>query len=330
MKITRKDVAAAAGVSQSTVSFVINGRMDIAIPESTRQRVLAVVKELGYTPNKAARALVTGHSNIIVLSIPSIGSPYFANLIELMHAQLLRDGYDMVIGPYRPEEKHKRLIWDLNGLVADGAIMWGMPADPEMLHKMTESLNIPLVVINVLPSDGFDSVFIDLYSAAREAVGDLLKSGRNRTVLLTASLMNFEGERRRDAYMDAVQSAGLEPVIIEIPIITRTCAREYISDYITSNGCPDAIFCSSDDLAIGVYHGLRQLGLKIPDDVAIAGCDDLEEVKYFDVPVSSIEQPVEEMCRIAWQFLQNRIKDRSLSLQTATLPAKYIRRESSG
>jgi LacI family transcriptional regulator len=127
-----------------------------------------------------------------------------------------------------------------------------------------------------------------------------------------------------------MKEAGFPCDYLDCPSGYRSDARQAIKEYVGRCGCPDAVFCSNDDLAIGAYRGLRDLGLTVPDDAAIIGCDGLEDTEYLDAPITTIVNPVLEMINIAWQFLQNRMQDRSIPQQTANLRPYLCVRESSG
>jgi LacI family transcriptional regulator len=106
--------------------------------------------------------------------------------------------------------------------------------------------------------------------------------------------------------------------------------RHAVTEYVREHGPPDGIFCHNDDFAIGAYRALRDMGLRIPDDVALVGCDNLEETAYLDVPLSTIAVPTEELCRTGWEFLYRRMHDPSAPLQCAILQPQLVVRASLG
>lgn len=124
----------------------------------------------------------------------------------------------------------------------------------------------------------------------------------------------------------ALAQTGREPEYILAPDDTRRSVGGVLKDYIARRGAPDGLFCFNDDMAIGAFRALRDLGLRIPDDVALVGCDGIEDAAYLDPPLTTIVQPLEEMCATAWQFLERRLLQPLLPLQQVTLePSLEIR-----
>jgi DNA-binding LacI/PurR family transcriptional regulator len=329
MPVTQADVAKAANVSSTTVSRVVNNADDLFISEKTRARVLDVVHKMGYRPNHAARALATGRTNVVALWMPGLAASYFSQVIHCVQREIRQDGFEMIASEYGEQTG-----W-MSGEM--GASAW--PVDGILIHNGGEWLRTvlkenpmgdkPLVSMGSSPAGVGDTVEISLRSATREAVRHLVDGGRRRVANLLSRATNCPGDQRRDAYAAVVEDAGLRPEFIVCDGATRSSAREALCDYVGRHGRPDGIFCANDDLAIGAYRGLRDLGIRIPDDVALVGCDGIEDTKYMDPPISTIVQPVEEMCSIAWQFLRERIEAPERELQKVVLKADLIVRESS-
>ena len=133
---------------------------------------------------------------------------------------------------------------------------------------------------------------------------------------------------RLKAYMRLVRDRGIKPEFIYVQQ-GRANVRRRISEYIKDNGCMDALFCHNDDYALGAYRGLCDLGIKVPDDVALTGCDGIEDTEYLEVPISTIVQPLNEIFTLAWQMLQDRINDPSLPIRSKTFTPHFAVRQSS-
>jgi LacI family transcriptional regulator len=178
----------------------------------------------------------------------------------------------------------------------------------------------PVVGLSGDYSEQADYVAFDVACGVRQAVEHLVSIGCRRIAhLTTMSAIGRVRAARCGTYEEVVQSAGLAPEIILAPEESRAAARTTIKAYYQSRGTPDGLFCYSDDMAIGAYRGLRDLGLRIPEDVALVGCDGMDDVQYLDVPLTTIMQPVQEMCRLAWEVLVRRIEDPSASLSQTLL-----------
>jgi len=172
-----------------------------------------------------------------------------------------------------------------------------------------------------------DFVRLDLYSAAREAVAYMIRSGRRRIAHLYLEDPRIAFQDRYRAYMDEIKAAGLEPALIPCVEETKVTVRQTVKDYVREHGCPDGIFCISDDCALATLRGLRDLGKKIPEDVLLVGADGIEELEYLDTPISTIIPPTEEMCSLAWEFLRRRMDNPEIEQQTAVLKANFVLRE---
>jgi LacI family transcriptional regulator len=127
-----------------------------------------------------------------------------------------------------------------------------------------------------------------------------------------------------------MRKAGLESEFIYYPLTEeqRPVTRQLIHEYCRQHGCPEAIFCHSDDAALGVYRGLCDLKLRVPEDVALAGCDGIQDTEYLECPLTTLVQPVEKMCVTAWEFLLRRLSQPKLKLQRAILKPELAIRES--
>jgi LacI family transcriptional regulator len=124
-------------------------------------------------------------------------------------------------------------------------------------------------------------------------------------------------------------AAGLETELIPLAIASRDSAREATVAHVRVHGCPDAFLCRNDDLAIGTYRAMCDLGKRVGEDVLLVGCDGVEVTRFMPCPVSTIFLPVPQMCRLAWEFMENRLANPAAEIQQATLTAKLEVRESS-
>jgi LacI family transcriptional regulator len=176
-----------------------------------------------------------------------------------------------------------------------------------------------------------DSVQVDLLAGTLEAMDHLIKSGFRRIAHATFVREDSTRASRRLGYVKAMRKAKLKPEFIYYPLTEqqRPIVRQLIQDYIRENGCPDAIFCHSDDVAIGIYRGLCDMKLRVPDDVALMGCDGIQDTEYLERPLTTLVQPVAAMCATGWQFLMKRIDRTAMQLQKTKLNPKLVIRDSS-
>jgi len=328
MAVTLLDIAKRLNVSKMTVSRVLNNKQNDFITETTRQRVRETARMLGYTPNRAAQALVTGRTGRIAFLSPSMGSRFFQEVAYCFHQVLQIDKYEMITGEIGPQTVDPNHIVGLPLMDLDGVLMYGS-ALGELNQVLGSYLPFKSPIVNMGPhaSNKFDAVNVDLYPASRQAVELLLNSGRRRIVHLHAPETRNDLDDRFRGYTDVLGEHGITPEYIQTPDWTRISVRKTILNHVKEHGCPDGLFCANDDIAIGAYRGLRDLGIRIPDQARLIGCDGIEDTEYMDPPISTIVQPVRDMCVTAWTFLKNRLENPNRPRQVETKQATLVIRE---
>lgn len=328
MAVTLKNIADHLNVSKMTVSRVLNNRSSDFITEATRRRVQEAAQLMGYTPNRAAQALATGRTRRIAFLSPTMGAKFFQEVAYRFHQILQKDRYDIIHGEIGPQMMDLSHHAGLPSMGLDGVLMYGGGLGE--LNQVLGSFSPfkgPIVNMGPHAPDVYDAVNVDLCPASRQAVEWLLDSGSKRVAhVLTASTNNELDDRRR-GYNHVLRERGKEPEYILTPDWSRPAARKAIQEYVKEHGCPDGLFCANDDIAIGTYRGLRDMGIRIPDQVRLIGCDGIEDTEYLDPPMSTIVQPLEDMCATAWTFLKNRLKQAGLPRQKETYEARLILRE---
>lgn len=324
MRVTAKQIAEHLGISASTVSRVLNGREGKFISETTRQRVLEVAREMGYRPHHAARALVTGRTQTIALWMYSLQTSFHAHVAHLMQRILYRHSYHSLIVPVD--------YLDASSYSAEGHV------DGIIAHECVDCVRsflqasgrTPLVSIGSYYVTDCDHVGIDLFTGVVEAMQHLLDTGRRRVAYLVNVSSYHAGEPRGEAYRFVMQRAGLPLEVIASEDQSRWQTYNAVKRHLQQHGMPEAIFSHNDHMAIACYKCLRDLGLRVPDDVALVGCDGIEETEFLETPLSTIVQPLEEMCHLTWLFLQRRLQQPDLPVQRAVLRPRLALRASSG
>lgn len=329
MAITMVEIARRTNLSPATVSRVLNGKGVGFISAATRQRVLDVARELGYEPNRLARGLVTGRTQVMGAWIRNPDRPYYARILRNLLELASRSGYDMIVTPMHDQlpgvnGSGANFVREstMSSWPADGVFAADCPnlAEGYLRRASQPGVYAPLVGLSSDYSEKADYVGFDVACGVRQAVEHLISIGCKRIAHLS-SLIAIDRVRaaRAGTYEEVLNRAGLAPEMILAPNESRAAARNTIVEYVRNNGAPDGLFCLNDDMAIGAYRGLRDLGLRIPEDVAVVGCDGVEDVLYLDVPLTTIVQPVEEMCRQAWEIMQRRLQDPSAPLRQVLL-----------
>lgn len=308
------------GVSQALVARAL--RSDPAVAAATRARVQAMARQLGYRPNATARALLTGKTGLVSLWIARAYGSYSARVIFALEKLARRDGYDLVItdlGPYGDRERdllHYRMA-------VDGIMVADAPWHADVLVR--DGRGIPCVSMGTLVSRRTDAVQVDLSRGARAALDHLRRTGRRRVIYVTPDHPVGEAEVRFRAFRRAYPRGA----VVVLPEPTRAAARQAVQRWWAAHGPADGIFCHNDDYAIGVLRGLHDRGLKVPEEVAVVGCDGVDDAEYLACPLTTIAIPVEEMCARAWDYLTRRLAGGLARPQRLVLHPELVIRASS-
>ncbi len=329
---TLADVARRAGVALSTVSAVLNNRPDCFVSEKTRRRILKAAEELGYRPNYLARSLAKGKTDTIGLVIYEVANPYFASLADEIERRVQEAGYQLLLCTNRGlgDTDDRANLELLSNQRVDGILLWASRYPPEgytvPLPKKVKS-RLPIVVLGYLTKDNTDYVAIDRQSGTYQATKHLIDLGHRRIGYLAPPWGMSPEYPKLAGILQALQDVDLsEPVLLIAEGHTRSAGRIAVQKLQEQNPPPTAIICYNDLLAIGAYRGLRDLGLRIPDDVALIGFDGIEEGKYLDPPLTTISVPVATLSQLAVQFLLRRLQERNPPHQQATvIPTLTVR-----
>ena len=311
MTATLRDVAAHAGVSLQTVTNVINGHV-ARVGEDTRAHVLTVIAALNYQPNVAARRLRKKPTGVLALAIPDLVNPYFTEVGRVIIAEATARGYTVLLD-YTNWDREQEL------LVATGMrphLIDGLVLDAQRLTTadlLTASSRVPTVLLGERVYDGpYDHVVLDNVAAARLATEHLIALGRRRIAVIGRQEHPTSNapQMRLRGYLDALDVAGLAA---DPRLQASTSKWRHASGAAAMRALlalpepPDAVFCFSDVLGIGAISVLHQAGLRIPDDVAVIGFDDVDDAQYTVPPLTSIAPDKAEIGRLAVELLIQRI-----------------------
>jgi DNA-binding LacI/PurR family transcriptional regulator len=334
MRATVRDVAVLAGVSPKTVSNVINGVVPVR-PE-TRRRVEAALAELDYVPNMSARGLRNGRTGNIALALPDINTAYSAELarwfVELAHErgwaiQLEQSGHD----PRREVELVSRARTHLiDGLVLNPTLL-----SMSVVAGMRELP--PTVVIGEVEPHGVDQVHVDSLRAASEMTQYLLETGHRRIAIVGGSGENFHSATslvRQQGWEEALRAAGIRPDpacnVVVPQWSTASAAAEFgaFLDRLGEAPLPDAVFCFTDSMALGVLHELARRGIRVPDEVSVVGFDDVPEAAYAIPALTTVGFDKRAIADAALSALAARIEDRRAPGSDIVIPHRIVHRAS--
>ena len=332
MRITIRDIARNLNLSHSTVSKVLNRRTDAFISEATRRRVEEEATRLCYRPNQAARALASGKTNLIGLCVGDFNT-YNISVINHVEDHLRRRGLQMVVQRIVNLERGGRILeWPL-----DGMLILDFPDHIAMIREATQN-QIPIVSMGSYSAELVDHVSLDLFSGAVEAMERLIEQKYTRIIYVTSEWGSRVGEARHDAYFRSVEKAGLVPEAFIVDGPTREAAYDMFARNAVVGRLRDeqaiapkktTLFCFNDEIALGVYRALMEGGIRVPEDIALVGCDDSRDIQYLECPLSTISYSVSDLCEAGVNLLEKRIQNPGSGLQRAVVASQFIERKSS-
>ena len=319
-KATLKEVAAEAGVSIATVSYVLNNTRPIG--EGTKQRVLETVRKLGYEPNKSARAMRTGRSGDIGLIVPDITNPYFSALAESVTKAASKNGRSVYLLSSNGMEKNERAAIESLAHGGVDGVIWFPNYDEDTYADA--DIDLPIVVIDRnLPA--YDLVHAEYKTGGRLAAKYLISKGHKRVGLIEGPQNISSSRQRSEGFVEAIaEGAKLtwrveNPFSFEIsePAVTLIKKRNV-----------SAIMCGSDAIAVGLLQFLREARIACPDEIAVVGYNDVSMASLVHPALTSIKMPIAEMGSEAVELLLRRIENFSSSRRRTVLGVSLTERDS--
>jgi len=335
-RITAKDVAAQAGVSRTTVSYVLNNVEAANISEETRQRVLSVAEELGYVPDAAAQALASGRTQTIGLMLPSSqphprASTSHYRIIEGLLEIVQQFGVRLLVDSVQKTQNSDTYLNLARNKRIDGIILSDLRVDDEALSKLVND-TFPIVLLGRLPGVKVSSVEFDNRGGARSAVDHLLAQGHTRIGLITHAPSAFTGaEERIRGYRDSLAAHRItfDEKLVRYGDYSAESGYAAAMSLLGSGAAPTALFVTSDEVALGVLAALHKRGVSVPDDIAVVGFDDNPLAQYTIPALTTVRLPFEEMGRLAGKMLLDLIFHNSKPGRQVLLETELIVRDSS-
>ncbi|MBO1739417.1 LacI family DNA-binding transcriptional regulator [Leifsonia sp. TF02-11] len=308
--VTIQAVAAAAGVSKTTVSHVLSGNRPVSA--ETRRRVEKVMEDLGFTPNFFAQALNRNRSNSIALIAQDITNPFYPALARGLQAAVSSQDQVVMLFDAGADEGGltHAFVTDAIQRRADGVVVAVSDVDDDIARL--RDAGIPVVAVgsgaSALP---IDWVTADDERIAADAVMHLHLLGHRRIATITGPLTHTPGKPRHVGYLRAMQDLDLpvDPALIEHGEWTRESGFEAMRRLIALRDRPSAVFCANDLMAIGALDAAHQAGLSVPEDIAIIGVDDIDAAGLVRPALTTVRIPAEEIGRAAGELLLHRIAE---------------------
>ncbi len=326
---TSWDVAKLAGVSRSTVSFVLNNTPGIKISEETRKRVLEAVKILDYKPNAIARSLAKQKTEAIAFFVLDIANPVFPNMARGIEDVARHNRYILLL--CNTDGKSLRELRYMNIMLerrVDGIIVGAL--SNEEISRIAQKKNIPMVILEHPRLLEHDVVYADNVKGSYDAIMHLIELGHTRIAHVTINPESIIVQERIEGYKKALQDAGIPFDSDLLKIFYDKVDEELaVNELLSLSNPPTAIFAFSDFIAIQIMKNLNKRGYRIPQDISIIGFDDT--LADLTIPsLTTVSQPFYEMGAKAAEILIERIKNPNLPIQHIKLPTKLVIRESTG
>jgi LacI family transcriptional regulator len=329
--VTIKDVAKTAQVSVGTASMALNG--NTRVRSLTREKVLAVAEKLGYHPNKYARLLNSKRSMVVGLIVTDIVNPFFGIITDFVQEELARQSYDVFLGTSKGSiVKEQQFIKKFVEMRADGVIL--VPSDrqiPDAEHlQILRKRKIPFCFItSYYPDVCAPCVMTDLGEGSYLLTRYLLQKGHRRITYIVGNRAIPVSNLRTEGFLRAYRETQI-PFSPDFLVISEPSFQGgYDSTVeIIRKDCPDAILTMNDVMAMGVLKRLKEQSIRVPEDISVAGYDDLLYASLLETPLTTVQQPMEQMCKKAVELILSKIECPDDVNEKIFIPPRLIIRES--
>lgn len=336
-RITSKDVAKLAGVSRTTVSFVLNEVEDVHISQKTRQRVLEAAHQLNYYPDAAARSLASRQAGAIGLILCQssehiIADPFLPGLILGLGEAVRENGFHLLVQAVEDVTRPDAYVHLVHTRCIDGAIISGPRSDDQQLRRLLKD-GFPVVLHGRLDGEEAYCVDVDNVKGALLAMRHLIGLGYQRIALITNAPPQYTASAdRHRGYRMALEEAGLsyDENLVRHACFTAKTGYQAMNQLLASGQVPEAVFAASDLVAMGAMLALRQHSLNIPQDIALVGFDDVPLAGYVDPPLTTVRLPTYDLGWQTGDLLVRLIQGNPPAEKTIPLETELVIRKSCG
>ena len=330
MAVTIRDVARVAGYSVATVSRVLNGSGPVA--DETRRRVREAATSLRFSPNVAARSLSTSRTHTLGVLLPDLHGEFFSEVIRGIDQAAQRQGYHVLVSSsHNAPAEISAALGTMRGRVDGVAIMSPVIDGATLAAELPPSL--PLVLLNCAGGqEDVDSLGIDNYGGAYAMTRHLVALGRERVAFIRGPRGNGDAEARLRGYREALRDAGAESNsewVFEGDF-QKSAGLAAVERLLAVTPRPDALFASNDSMAIAAMSALREAGLRVPEDVAVTGFDDIPVARHLHPQLTTVRQPIQKLGATAFDVLYSMISGEGRPEPEVVLPTSLVVRGSCG
>ncbi|WP_056948131.1 ribose utilization transcriptional repressor RbsR [Secundilactobacillus odoratitofui] len=327
-KVTIRDLAEAAGVSVTTVSQILNGKGE-RFSSDTQARVLKLQEKLGYVPDYNARNLIMRSTQTIGVLVPNLANPFFSMFIKGIQLASQDNKFIPIIFDANQNQALQNMyLEELIKRAANGLIIASATLDANDIDRILTRNGIPYLLFDQNDAQIGDRVWVDDYKGGQIAANYLLAAGHRKLTLLVPDDITQNIRQRIKGFesvMTKYRLAFSEEMMIKTPM-TKLGGYQAVDQLIAKQST--AVFCINDEMAIGVYRGLQERGLRVPDDISVMGYDDIDLANFVAPKLTTIHQPAFEMGQVATELLIERIQNPRLPHQDKQLPLELVVRDS--
>ncbi|WP_271753041.1 LacI family DNA-binding transcriptional regulator [Cohnella sp. JJ-181] len=331
MTATIRDIAKAAGVSVATVSKVLNDYTTVS--RATREKVLALVAEMQFRPNEAARSLVGRRSMTIgILLTTGLSNPFFVHLLGGIDEALKERGYDLIYLAQLSAHPEYNFVQHCRSRNVEGVLAFGFQLGELDADKLVAS-GIPTLFIDLnLTGERAGYVSSDNKEAVQGAVRYLHELGHRRIAYVAGLPGSYVGERRLAGYREGMAAAGLIPRPDDIVVgdFTQETGYRAMRQLLALAERPTAVVCGSDKAAIGALQAAREAGVAVPDELSVVGFDDIDEARVVHPPLTTVRQDMPALGRLAVELLDRLIAEPGSPAPSVIVPTTLVVRGTTG
>ena len=326
--VTSKDIARRLGISQSTVSRALRG--DPRVAAATMARVLDAAREMDYTPNLAARSLITRRTGTVGVVVQDITNPFYPELLDILHNELALAGFQTILFNERMDASVEEHLGHLvNGAAVDGLVYVSATLGTPL--PGSRARDIPIVLVNrYIDSLEADTVVADNLRGGRLVAEAMVELGHRRIALIAGPENTTTSRDRERGFRDQLAAADvpLDETLRRVGQFSHQSGYQWCLDLLAAAPRPTAVFAANDVIAFGALDAARRVGVRVPDELSIVGFDDIDMAGWEGFNLTTVRQPFAEMGRAAAALLAERIAASSAAPpRTRIFPVGLVRRE---
>lgn len=327
MAVTSKDIARELRISQSTVSRALRG--DPRVAPVTMARVLEAARKMNYTPNLAARSLITRKTGTVGVVVSDITNPFYPELLDILHNEFALAGYRAILFNERTDASVEQRVRDLvNGAAVDGLVYVSATlGTPLPGHRARD---IPVVLVNrYVDAVHADTVVSDNRRGGRLVARTMLEHGHRRIALVTGPENTTTSRDRERGFRELLQDSGVEfdETLRRVGQYSHRSGYQWCLELLTAEPRPTAVFAANDVIAFGALDAARRVGIRVPAELSVVGFDDIDMAGWEGFNLTTVRQPLAEMGRAAVKLLIGRIAgDEALPPRRLVFPVELVRR----